>query len=143
MAEFRFELAGVDLARVRGSRVARLATVRADGTPHVVPITFALDGDALVTAVDGKPKRTTDLQRLRNIAAQPAVAVLVDSYADDWTQLWWVRLDGSADVLYDGSAYDAAIGALVGKYAQYRERPPAGPVIRVRPTRVSSWQWAG
>lgn len=81
---------------VTEARVARLSTTRADGRPHVVPMTFALlsggeHADALVTAVDAKPKRTTDLQRLRNIAANPAVSVLVDHYDDDWTQLWWVR----------------------------------------------------
>lgn len=139
MAEFRLQLPAADMDRVRGAPVARLATVRPNGGPHLVPITFAFDGDVLVTAVDGKPKRTTDLQRLRNIATQPAVSVLVDSYDDDWTRLWWVRLDGFADVVHDGAAHARAIEVLTAKYRQYRDRPPSGPVVRVRLSRVSSW----
>src|SRR5260221_14749245 len=84
--------------RFAGSRSARLATVSADGRPHVVPIVFALDGDTLYFAVDSKPKRTTHLQRLKNIAANPAVSVLADHYDDDWTRLWGVRADGTAPV---------------------------------------------
>ena len=139
MAEFRLQLRAADIDRVRGAPVARLATVRPDGRPHLVPITFAFDGDVLVTAVDGKPKRTTDLQRLRNIATQPAVSVLVDGYDDDWTRLWWVRLDGLAEVVRDGAGHAGAIEALVAKYPQYRDRTPSGPVVRVHPSRVSSW----
>jgi PPOX class probable F420-dependent enzyme len=72
-------------------RVARLATVRPDGAPHLVPICFALDGDTLVTAIDAKPKRPGTLARLRNIAWEPRVAVLADGWDEDWTRLWWVR----------------------------------------------------
>jgi PPOX class probable F420-dependent enzyme len=139
MAEFRFQLSVADSERVRANPIARLATIRPDGTPHLVPITFAFDGEALVTAVDGKPKRTTDLQRLHNIAVHPAVSVLIDRYDDDWTQLWWVRIDGSADVVNDGINHARAIEVLTAKYAQYRDRPPTGPVIRVRPGRVTTW----
>ena len=76
------------------ARVARLATVTPDGSPHVVPIVFAVDGDTIYTAVDGKPKRSRQLQRLANIAAHPRVTVLADRYDEDWSQLWWVRADG-------------------------------------------------
>jgi len=138
VGEFR-QLSAADLERVRGASVARLATIRPDGVPHLVPITFAFDGEAVVTAVDGKPKSTTNLQRLRNIAAHPTVSVLVDSYAEDWTQLWWVRIDGVAEVVLDGLGHASAIEALVTKYRQYRQQPPAGPVIRIRPSRMTSW----
>ena len=80
-------------------RVARLATVDPGGRPHLVPITFALDGDAIVTAVDHKPKSTTKLRRLENIAANPEVSVLADRYEDDWSRLWWARADGTARVI--------------------------------------------
>src|SRR5207249_1558910 len=82
--------------RIADAMVARLATVGAGGKPHVVPISFAVDGETIYFAVDAKPKRTTDLQRLRNIAANPSVSVLVDHYEDDWTRLWWVRVDRPA-----------------------------------------------
>ena len=89
--------------RIADATVARLATVGAGGKPHVVPISFAVDGDTLYFAIDAKTKRTTDLKRLRNIAANPAVSVLVDHYEDDWTRLWWVRVDGTARLLPDGA----------------------------------------
>ncbi|MFJ9390134.1 TIGR03668 family PPOX class F420-dependent oxidoreductase [Nocardioides sp. NPDC101246] len=120
--------------RFADARVARLATVSADAVPRIVPIVFAVAGDVLVTAVDHKPKSTTRLRRLEDIAANPRVAVLVDRYDDDWSQLWWARADGVASV---HETYDLA--PLVAKYADYRERPPAGPVIAVEVTRWSGW----
>ena len=85
--------------RFAAARVARLATADAAGRPHIVPVTFAVDGDVVYTAVDAKPKRGTALKRLANVAANPAVALLVDHYADDWNQLWWVRADGTGRVV--------------------------------------------
>lgn len=125
--------------RVGTARSARLATVRPDGRPHLVPIAFAVDGDRLVTAVDAKPKRTTDLQRLRNVAAEPRVSVLVDHYDDDWTTLWWVRIDGYARVLEDGRERDAAVDLLATRYEQYRVDRPRGPAIVVEATSWSGW----
>jgi len=124
-----------DRARVETARVARLATVRPDGSPHLVAVTFALDGDTVVTAVDDKPKRTQDLQRLRNIDEHPAASLLVDHYEEDWEHLWWVRVDGVAEVIRSQTAIDA----LAAKYAQYRTAPPAGPVIAIEPERWRSW----
>ncbi len=85
--------------RFASARVARLATVSAQGRPHLVPCTFALDGDSIYVAVDHKPKTTTNLKRLRNIAANPNVAMLADHYDEDWQSLWWARADGVASVL--------------------------------------------
>ncbi|WP_363326404.1 TIGR03668 family PPOX class F420-dependent oxidoreductase [Haloactinopolyspora sp.] len=127
-------------ARMASARVARLATTGQDQRPHIVPITFAVSGEFLVTAIDQKPKSTLDLRRLRNIAANPYVAVLCDHYADDWSQLWWVRADGQARVVDGEPARGAAIAALREKYPPYRSDPPRGPVIRVA---VESWSgWA-
>lgn len=108
------------------ARVARLATVDPQGRPHVVPIVFALEGDTLYTAVDDKPKRTRDLQRLRNIEASPRVEVLIDHYDEDWSRLWWVRLRGTARIVEDRHGMDL----LRAKYPQYREAE-LGPVIAV------------
>ena len=125
--------------RVADAMVARLATVGAGGKPHLVPISFAVDGDTIYFAVDAKPKRTTDLQRLRNIAANPSVSVLVDHYEDDWTRLWWVRVDGTAHVLSGGPDIDRAIDLLVRKYDQYRTARPQGPVTAISIERISGW----
>ncbi|HEV3406104.1 MAG TPA: TIGR03668 family PPOX class F420-dependent oxidoreductase [Candidatus Dormibacteraeota bacterium] len=124
--------------RLAEARVAHLATVGPGGRPHVVPITFAYDGDALYFAVDAKPKRTTDLLRLRNIAANPAVAVLVDHYDEDWNRLWWVRVDGTARVLGAAQA-DHPVDLLVERYAQYRRARPSGPVVEISIDRISGW----
>jgi PPOX class probable F420-dependent enzyme len=117
------------------ARVARLATVDRDGRPHVVPICFVVDGTTLYTAVDEKPKRTRRLRRLDNIAANPRVEVLIDHYEDDWSKLWWVRLRGRARIVEDPRAVDL----LAAKYPQYRERPPAGPVIAIEIEERSEW----
>lgn len=118
--------------------MARLATTGASG-PHIVPIVFAASGDRIVTAVDHKPKRTRRLRRLTNIAADPAVAVLVDHYDDDWAKLWWVRADGSASVLESGPGFSSAVELLGAKYGQYRDHPPSGPVIDITVERWVGW----
>ena len=120
--------------------VARLATVGDDGRPHVVPICFALDGDTLYTAVDEKPKRTRALQRLRNIEANPAVEVLIDHYEEDWSRLWWIRLDGRAEVIEEGPERVRALALLRARYEQYDQEPSTGAVIAVRVERWRSWQ---
>jgi PPOX class probable F420-dependent enzyme len=125
--------------RFAGSRTARLATVGADGRPHVVPIVFAFDGATIYFAVDAKPKKTTSLKRLQNIAANPAVSVLADHYEDDWTKLWWVRADGTARVLTDESEAMRAIDLLARRYRQYVSQRPGGPVVAIHIDRLSGW----
>ncbi len=128
------------LTRLAGTRVARLATVRPDGKPHVVPVTFALVGGNVVTAVDHKPKTTRDLQRLANIEANRVASVLADHYDEDWERLWWVRIDGQASIYDEGEVYEGGIEALMAKYPQYRERAPDGPLIAISEDRVVSWE---
>ena len=121
--------------RVAQARVGRLATVNAKGRPHIVPVCFALHRGRIVTAVDAKPKATTQLARLENVHATGRASLLVDHYEEDWTRLWWVRVDGPAAVTDD----DAAISTLAAKYEQYRNQRPAGPVIAIDPERWRSW----
>jgi PPOX class probable F420-dependent enzyme len=117
---------------VARSRVARLATLDADGRTHLVPIVFALVGDTLYSAVDAKPKRSRTLRRIENARERPDVTVLVDLYDDeDWTRLWWVRIRGRARVLDDGDEAAGALEALTEKYSQYRDRPPGLPVLAI------------
>ncbi len=129
------------LRRVAEARVARLATIDPDGRPHLVPICFALDGAVLYSAVDRKPKRSRDLQRLRNLRERGWATVLVDHYEEDWSALWWARLRGRARVIDAGAEFDAALALLAAKYPQYRRDPPPGPVVALD---VSEWRgWRG
>jgi PPOX class probable F420-dependent enzyme len=128
--------------RFAAARVARLATVDANSQPHVVPIVFALAGETIYSVVDAKPKRTTELRRLRNVSANPRVSVLVDHYDDsDWDALWWVRADGTARVLgLDESEAASAVELLARRYPQQR---PQGPVLAVDVERWSGWAARG
>jgi PPOX class probable F420-dependent enzyme len=129
-------------ARFAAARVARLATTGRDGHPHVVPITFATDGDRIYTAVDHKPKTTPNLRRLRNIKENARVALLADYYAEDWATLWWVRVDGLASIVTDGGALQRHLDTLAERYEQYRQARPAGPVIVVQAERWTGWAGA-
>jgi PPOX class probable F420-dependent enzyme len=123
------------------ARVARLATADPEGRPHLVPLVFALTRHKIYSVVDSKPKSSTNLKRLRNIAERPSVSVLVDHYDDDdWTRLWWARADGNAQILdVTSPEASAAVGELTARYRQYRDEPPAGPVIAISVTRWSGW----
>ncbi|MEO6503194.1 MAG: TIGR03668 family PPOX class F420-dependent oxidoreductase [Jatrophihabitantaceae bacterium] len=129
---------------VETARVARLATVDADGRPHLVPVCFVLDherngdsADHIHIAVDHKPKRSTELRRTANLRATGQACLLVDHYDEDWSQLWWVRLDGHGEQLDDPEQASRAIDALAAKYPQYRERRPDGPVLRID---IDAWR---
>ncbi len=133
------------------ARVSRLATVGADSTPHLVPVTFAVIAEShpesadtaaaelIVFAVDHKPKSTTALRRLENIAANPQVCFLVDHFDEDWQQLWWVRADANARVLH-GVVRDRALSALAAKYRQYQDVPPTGTAVGALVRRWSGWR---
>ena len=125
--------------RMKGERVAHLATSGPDGRPHIVPITFVVGDDAIYFAVDHKPKKSANLQRLRNIERNPAVSVLIDHYEDDWMKLWWVRVEGSAHILDRGPESDMAIVQLSERYEQYQSTKPAGPVVAISIERMSGW----
>ena len=126
-------------ARFEEASVARLATVRPDCAPHIVPVTFALDGDTIVTAVDGKPKRGTPLRRFENVAANPRVSVLVDAYDADWARLWWARADGHASIVASGAALERALAGLRARYPQYESVALTGPALLIDVDRWSGW----
>jgi len=127
------------LARMR---VARLATTDASGQPHVVPIVFATDGRRLYTPLDEKPKRVEprQLKRVRNIVANPRVAVIVDEYDEDWRRLGWVLITGTAEISESGESHAIGLRLLHEKYRQYRSMSlERRPIVVVMPTRVTSW----
>lgn len=127
-------------AALARARVARLATTRPDGAPHLVPVTFATDGENIVTMVDHKPKTTTRLRRLDNIEDNPMVSLLADHYSEDWEWLWWVRADGMASIHREGAWWQRARQSLEAKYAQYASSPPDGPAIVVSVTGLTWWE---
>jgi PPOX class probable F420-dependent enzyme len=124
-----------------GRKVGHLATADRHGVPHVVPVCFALAEDALYITIDEKPKRAdVPLKRLRNIAENPAVAVVVDRYDDDWTRLGWVMLRGRAEILAGGAEHARAQALLRARYPQLNDMQIASlPVIAVCLERVTSW----
>jgi PPOX class probable F420-dependent enzyme len=125
------------LERFAAARVARLATLGADG-PRLLPVTFAWHRGTAVWAVDTvKPKRGRRLRRLADIEADPRVTLLADHYSEDWARLWWVELRGTAAVLGPDAAA-AAVAALAARYPPYQASPPPGPVVAVTPV---AWAW--
>ena len=136
------ELSPALVESLAAARIGHLATVSADGVPHVIPVCYALHGAAIYSVLDQKPKRTslTRLRRVRNIQANPRVALVVDHYDEDWGRLWYILITGQADLLLDGEEQSKAIKILRRKYRQYREMPiDPNPVIKITPTRVVSW----
>ncbi len=125
--------------RVHKARVGRLATVRSNGRPHIVPCCFVVDGEVIYSAVDAKPKSSLALRRLENVRMTPSASLLIDQYSEDWSSLWWVRLDGSARVIESGAQRDQALESLRSKYEQYVREPPPGPVIAIDITAWLAW----
>jgi PPOX class probable F420-dependent enzyme len=128
---------------LRDGRVARLATADRAGRPLVVPVCYAFDGRFVWSAVDAKPKRTRNLRRLRNVAENPHVSLVVDRWDEDWSRLCYVIVEGTADVLEPGADTSGAVTLLVDKYPQYRamglDREP-GAVLRITPGRLIAWR---
>ncbi len=134
------------LALLRDARVGRLATADASGQPLVVPVCYVFDGARCYSAIDAKPKRTRELRRLKNIAANPHVSLVVDVWDEDWSKLCWVIVEGRAEVLTGGDDFARAVDALVAKYPQYRAMAldrTTGAVVRVGASRVLAWRGAG
>lgn len=124
--------------------VARLATADKNGQPHVIPFCYAFDGAYFYFVVDEKPKKQTGkpLKRIRNILENPQVAFVIDDYADDWTQLAYVMVRGSAQVVEEETEYIAALALLRQRYPQYRAMTlvfPGNVMVRITPRKVIAW----
>ena len=126
--------------RFASAPVAQLATADARGVPHLVPVVFAVSANVIYTAVDAKRKSSHRLRRMANIEVNPAVSLLADHYDDDWSTLWWVRADGTAQIHYSGEEMATAYFELRRKYVQYERIALDGPVIAVTVERWSGWQ---
>ena len=128
------------LSRLEIARLGHLVTMRPSGEPHIVPITYALLDNAVVTMIDHKPKTTDRLQRLINIEAKPYAVLMFDHYSEDWSTLWWVRIDGEASVHEAGQIWESSAVALCAKYRQYASNPPRGPAEVISIDRLTSWE---
>ncbi len=127
---------------LNNQRVAHLATADRHSVPHVVPVCFTIFEDMLYVTIDTKPKRSlsSPLKRLRNIAQNPAVAVVVDRYDEDWGQLGWVMLRGRAEILSDGREHHEAQALLRCRYPQLKRMQIVElPVIAVHIVSATSW----
>ncbi|OLC12136.1 MAG: PPOX class F420-dependent oxidoreductase [Candidatus Rokubacteria bacterium 13_1_40CM_69_27] len=136
---------GWALELLHQARVARLGTADRTARPLVVPVCYAFDGQHVYSAIDAKPKRTRALRRLRNIAENPAVALVVDHYDEEWTRLCYVIAEGRAEILTAGADYARGIDLLLAKYPQYRAMGlsrEAGTLIRIAPERYLCWRYA-
>jgi PPOX class probable F420-dependent enzyme len=125
-------------ARLGQARVGRLATVGPE-SPHLVPCCFAVDGSVAYSAVDDKPKRTQQLQRLVDVSAHPFATLLVDHYDEDWSALWWIRVSGPARVVTSGPEHRRAVRLLRQKYPQYAIHALTGPVLALELQEWRSW----
>jgi PPOX class probable F420-dependent enzyme len=128
-----------NFASLLRARRGYLATIGLDGTPHVVPVCFTWAGDAIWTAVDGKPKESEELQRIKDVKANSKVTFTVDRWDEDWSKLAWLQARGSASVVAKGEEAEKAKAALRDKYQQYGETPIDGPVVRIDVSRWVSW----
>jgi PPOX class probable F420-dependent enzyme len=130
-------------AKLAGARVARLATIDNQQSPHLVPICFALNANVFYSAIDRKPKRVApkQLTRLMNIKKTPRVALLVDHYEEDWTLLWYVLVRGEAELVSSPEERERALQSLRTKYPQYRGEmlQEDAPVLRITPKRITAW----
>ena len=129
-------------------RVGHVATVAPDGTPHVLPVCYALDDAAVYFVADAKPKRrpARALERVRNVRATGRAALVVDDYDDDWTRLAWVLVRGPATVVEDAATHAAALARLRARYPQYGtmplDDPRAHPIVRIEAALVRTWRAA-
>src|SRR5258706_9711019 len=132
---------------ISAGRVGRLGTADAAGQPLVVPICYAFDGESIFSAIDAKPKMASveRLKRIRNIRENAKVSVVIDRYDEDWTRLRYVIIQGEAKLLTEGVDFSRAVDLLLAKYPQYRAMGldrDEGLMIRVKPARVTDWQFA-
>jgi len=126
-------------------RVARLATADRAAIPHVVPLCYAVSGDAVYFVVDEKPKQPGGraLKRMRNLAENPAVALVVDEWSEDWSKLAFLLIRGTGTIITAPRERGRALRALRARYPQYRAMHLDGvehPIVRIVPTHLHRWR---
>jgi PPOX class probable F420-dependent enzyme len=134
-------------ALLEGARRATLATIDAVGRPRLVPICFVVVDDVVWSPLDDKPKAVADprgLARVRDIEARPDVALLVDRWSEDWSELAWLRLGGHASLVEAGDVPADVIAALRAKHPQYRDHDlEHRPALRLEIATTAGWSAKG
>lgn len=126
--------------RLEHARSGVLSTVHRDRGVDAVPVVFAVVGRTVAVPIDRvKAKRSTDLQRVRNVEHDPRCVLLVDNYDDDWSRLWWVRLHATGGLVEGDAEAASATAALAGRYPAYRDPDAIAAVLRLTPTRITGW----
>jgi len=136
---------------INNARVARLATTDAKCRSYIVPVVFVCDNDArYYIPIDRKMKQSLEprrLKRVRNIEANPNVALLIDEYNEDWTKLYFIMIQGIALLIDHMSDQDQsrnlierAHKLLSEKYFQYREVGIGECVLMIRPEKIITWK---
>jgi len=125
-------------------RIARMATVDKLGKPLVVPICFAFDGSFIYSPIDKKPKSVSadKLKRIRNIINNPNISLVIDEYLENWSMLYYLIIQGTAEIIDEGEEYENSLSMLSKKYDQYREmglESLGAPVIKITPDKIISW----
>ena len=126
---------------IASARRGVLTTIDKEGAPHAVPVVFAIYNDLIVTPIDRKPKTTRALGRRKNIELNPRVALLVDRWSEDWTELAWVMIRGSASV-QPANRSMGEVDAIIARYPEYRDTLSGSDIILVAPERISWWSWS-
>ena len=135
-------LSDPQIALLNRTPVGHLATADADGRPYVVPFCFVCTGGQIYSVLDAKPKvsELRRLRRVRNILDNPRVSVVIDHYESDWSKLWFLLVQGTAELIERCSEHEAALELLRAKYPQYRQMVlEDNPMIRITPERVTGW----
>jgi PPOX class probable F420-dependent enzyme len=128
--------------KVAEARAVRVGTIDEQGRVHLVPVTFVVDVGTWYSPSDAGPRPA---KRMRNLRADPRVTILIDSYAEDWSQVWWVRLRGHGRVVGSWSEHEHARDLLNEKYPQFAGAPSeegAGPVMAVDVEEWSGWAYS-
>jgi PPOX class probable F420-dependent enzyme len=121
------------------ARVARLGYLDGEDRPRVLPVTFAVAGGFVWSAIDDKPKRRAEPARVGYLRRRPEASLLVDEYDDDWARLAWVQMVGRVEVVPAATA-PQAMEALAARYSQYAASAPPGPLLRFEVGRVLLWR---
>jgi len=129
---------------INSHRIARMATVDESGKPLALPVCFASEGNFIYSPIDKKPKSVSagKLKRVRNIISNPNISLVIDNYVENWSMLYYLIIQGTAEMIYEGEEYKNSLKILTKKYAQYDEmglESLGAPVIKITPEKIISW----
>ena len=118
-------------------RVCRVATAGSEGRPHLVPVVHVLAGDKIYFGSGDEGRK------VQNLRENPQIAITIDLYSEDWSQLRGVTVQGTARLIERGPRFKQARARLYAKYPQYAKEAALSPsdsvIVEVTPTHVFAW----